>query len=1086
MSESKRISPGIARLALLVASLSAATAGGRAQSTTVLRITAGGQTRDVTLSHQPPAGFTTDSDGNGMGDAWERRYFGNLGVDPQGDPDGDGLVNILEYQYGRNPLVADQWPNGGDVPPSPIPESPARFFLTDLGPSADLTFRKLASNGWVATDKQLFRYGAPVALPADTSAVLSVNGKGQALIRVAAGDEASDLLWDSRTGQTTPFSPGGSGLGVSPQLLSENYAAGTTTWRYEYLFFGEGFSGSDTDGVIWNLSGEPVRKLGTAHVAWGFAEIYGVEIPHSAGDPAYALQINDQGDALTESAGSQQLNGQPLDFFATDLNNDRMLTGLKNGQGGWWQAGQWHTLAQEPIRPVALNNRGDILALAYEGDFTLPVATYLYLRTGPQPSDYRRISIDAAMPVGWSIDYVSAYFQNLPCAVNDDGVVALYAQRQILDSQGQPTSAPPEGRLVTLTPTGGLFVDANRDGEIKLDGSDATTQAQPFRIWVNDDNDSGDMGGDDIPGKTTDANYLDGVVNGTRDLVDFFPVYLDLKQLLTVIPPTSPGVKYKLKQADGAVNFVYTSLTRQRAQDYQTGFPVTGFSDALDKAPNVAITHQITASGVDLAQYCPNFLSGIRDSEWGVILIEGRAVTTAPLVLSVEQSDGTVLSQMQLPLRISSVESMFRHVDMTQVPKKYGGSAYTLPAPVPVTHTIDLGEAWPDSQTSGKYFVFVHGFNVDGQRARGWNSEVFKRLHVLGSKARFIGVTWHGATGIKLGGSYTDYHAAVYNAFQTGDALASALGFTSSADVTIAAHSLGNIVASQAIQSGGLVPTRYYMINCAAPIEAYDLPNVPDAQVHRMTESKWKVGAPGNRSTYAANWHQLFDATPADHRSELTWKGRFSGVLRMTHNFYSAGDDVVEDPQWDSPSILGLIFAQGFNFSRGAWVTQEFAKGANIAESIAVLNLSRVQGGWGESVFYAPPWSKSSLPPSTDQTREPYFGYFFERDLFDPAKASAAAGVNLLQYDILARGIPALSFAVAVHPLAPLENPNVPSLSRNFNMETEGRNQNVWPAEGHTADEKSVGRWLHSDFKNVALPYVHKMYVEMINRGSLK
>lgn len=91
-----------------------------------------------------------------------------------------------------------------------------------------------------------------------------------------------------------------------------------------------------------------------------------------------------------------------------------------------------------------------------------------------------------------------------------------------------------------------------------------------------------------------------------------------------------------------------------------------------------------------------------------------------------------------------------------------------------------------------------------------------------------------------------------------------------------------------------------------------------------------------------------------------------------------------------------------------------------------------------------------------------------------------------MQYDLLARGIPTLSFAVAVHPLKPLENPDNPSLNRNFDMEALGRDSGTWPTEGHTADGKSAGRWLHSDFKNVALPYVHKMYEEMINRGSLK
>ena len=88
------------------------------------------------------------------------------------------------------------------------------------------------------------------------------------------------------------------------------------------------------------------------------------------------------------------------------------------------------------------------------------------------------------------------------------------------------------------------------------------------------------------------------------------------------------------------------------------------------------------------------------------------------------------------------------------------------------------------------------------------------------------------------------------------------------------------------------------------------------------------------------------------------------------------------------------------------------------------------------------------------------------------------AGKKKVQYDVLARGIPALSFATAVHPLAPL------GTSRNFNMEADGRTQSQWPTEGHFGPD--VGHWLHSDFKNVALPYVYQMYQAMIEKGSLQ
>ena len=49
-------------------------------------------------------GSSIDSDGNGLGDSWEITYFGQIGADPNADPDGDGLTNLQEYQNNTNPI----------------------------------------------------------------------------------------------------------------------------------------------------------------------------------------------------------------------------------------------------------------------------------------------------------------------------------------------------------------------------------------------------------------------------------------------------------------------------------------------------------------------------------------------------------------------------------------------------------------------------------------------------------------------------------------------------------------------------------------------------------------------------------------------------------------------------------------------------------------------------------------------------------------------------------------------------------------------------------------------------------------------
>lgn len=45
-----------------------------------------------------------DTDGNGLLDDWERHYFGQLGVDPDDDEDGDGMSNFAELKAGTDPM----------------------------------------------------------------------------------------------------------------------------------------------------------------------------------------------------------------------------------------------------------------------------------------------------------------------------------------------------------------------------------------------------------------------------------------------------------------------------------------------------------------------------------------------------------------------------------------------------------------------------------------------------------------------------------------------------------------------------------------------------------------------------------------------------------------------------------------------------------------------------------------------------------------------------------------------------------------------------------------------------------------------
>ncbi|MBN2162630.1 MAG: S8 family serine peptidase [Pontiellaceae bacterium] len=67
-----------------------------------------------------------DSDGDGMYDSWEMRYFGSLAQSDTDDFDGDGIINWGEYLAGLNPASADQ---DGDGLIDGVQE--VRMYLTD-------------------------------------------------------------------------------------------------------------------------------------------------------------------------------------------------------------------------------------------------------------------------------------------------------------------------------------------------------------------------------------------------------------------------------------------------------------------------------------------------------------------------------------------------------------------------------------------------------------------------------------------------------------------------------------------------------------------------------------------------------------------------------------------------------------------------------------------------------------------------------------------------------------------------------------------------------------------------------------------
>lgn len=664
-----------------------------------------------------------------------------------------------------------------------------------------------------------------------------------------------------------------------------------------------------------------------------------------------------------------------------------------------------------------------------------------------------------------------------------------------------PQSGSPESRAFLLIPPV-LLPDWDRDGSIGPPDRLHAAKGLPWRIWINNDNDSGELSrspSDDLPGSET-PDAAQPVINGLRDVVDFFPLFLDLQALLRS-GPDHGSVEIHLSQADSALNFTYSSLLPEAAGSIHTQPLPPGFGNFLSEPLEEARTYRITREPVLLD---PVFVSALASANRGVLLIEGAAPSREPLVLKVSRN-GKPLLKAPLPLRVSPVEEMFRILNL-----RNGAPKFTFADPGPWSTSLADPPGLPDQHLEAvggirHTLVHIHGFNWGPGEVLAVHAEVFKRLHQLGSHARFLGVSWFGDQGlVELLGTSFDYNENVINAFLTARLLKEGLSGLADAPVSLLAHSLGNIVASSAITDHAMPVANYFMLNAAVPVEAY-LGEQKDR--HLMVHPEWK-NRPSDPPDYpehllAANWFRLFPAN--DKRRLLTWKSRFHSIAERSRclNFYSTAEDILRPGTGDLPNLIDDVWNREF-----IWTFNEMNKGTG---SLASSLTGDVHAGWGFNRTYMnwvnpggaarPPggrWvprspASASLIPPAETIAEPFFRPFSSGDPDFPLWESgswlygdtsgadpylpglpyedASTGSIMNHAKILAEALPAHSVPAGASPL-----PNIPLLS-NFNLDGLFRDPGFWPLR-ESSDKRD--RWLHGDYLAPALAQVAKFYLKCI------
>ena len=592
-----------------------------------------------------------------------------------------------------------------------------------------------------------------------------------------------------------------------------------------------------------------------------------------------------------------------------------------------------------------------------------------------------------------------------------------------------------------------LLPDLNYDGNI--DNADLVLYlaGRWFRFWTNEDTAKGDYVGQS---DNVEPNASDLVVNGAYDLLNFFPLAADFSALRSA---WGNNVTCRLEPESGdsgALNFLWANVGKSGYRRMQTETVRDLGGNALSEASLTALP----SGGCEI----PGSVLGALSGTDGMLVAEAVS-NLATLRFVVRDGDDEIFS-CGVPLSIYTVRDMYRWLNIRYAAGGAGGVQSRL------------GEPWnrPDEECDGRHFVFVHGYNVNPAAARQWADAIFKRLWWSGSRSMFTAVDWFGddsqfAT-LAHGDVSPDYYANVMHAFASAPALASQVAALPGTNTVLLAHSLGNMLVSSAIKDHGLSGySKYYMLNAAVPMEAYD----EDAFTSNMVDSAWS-NVP---ITYrASDWSSLFETN--DFRASLSWCGRFAGIQNAV-NCYSETEDVLA-----SPTLHGL---------GGAWAKQELFKGTTVwhaLNAVPFLGLNvACEGGWGINATYAVnpyyyvPACGFFANAMSNFTREEAI----ESPLFTPFKTETAAmhSTNLytiadadyrrsLRAKFLGDAIPATSFAMGANAANGLEE--------HYDMQAAVQD-NAWPSGRVVNDER---KWFHSDIKNVAYFYLHQIF-NRIKRG---
>jgi hypothetical protein len=363
-----------------------------------------------------------------------------------------------------------------------------------------------------------------------------------------------------------------------------------------------------------------------------------------------------------------------------------------------------------------------------------------------------------------------------------------------------------------------LQLDKNHDGvmDTSFSGQDATSQASPATLWVNNDYDrlnwvdGSDLEQDDME-KIVNSVYYDQrypesdcafrgyegkpAIPCTRDLEDYTRLWIPGLSNLMAVMPTNYTVRltvngsgqirlFRAVESDGGTNYLFDELT----------------------ASNQVVQSISLYVGL-LTSASPITLSGRTNNLGEHFIWCGAQRGSAEVHFQILDGNTNMLADAAAYLELKDIKEMYERWTVGDVASR-GPYDYPYRAVEGLTNGMTAFQYGPPESTNTPYILFVHGWNMKTWEKDRFAETAFKRLYWQGYQGRFGFFRWPTDNGFDgLWDAITDrrnYDNSEFNAWKSAPMLSSFLRTNLNAQylerVYLMAHSMGNVVAGEALR----------------------------------------------------------------------------------------------------------------------------------------------------------------------------------------------------------------------------------------------------------------------------------------------